>query len=299
MKKLIKLASAMCILFAITNCNKQKNEAQPTTISNNNELIESLKIETDKYTGNQSLTNLVADQNISAKPNWKKIKKIIKADALGALAGGASGATIGANIGAIGAVAGGIGGGIIGGVASSIAPYVVPNPTTTPTGGVLPNPNNAFEQVGVKHNELSFYVLSNKAIFYVNDNLDIPSFYTYASNELIKGQYFKTPQDVAQIYSVAQNMSDVQYIINNLDDNYLQFTNTYFQQNRINQIERQIYNLYFTGLEFTTNYAEFQVFSIIFENIIINSNLDATSKVKLLVTMATVRYSSAFWEQQS
>lgn len=288
----------MCILFAITNCSKQKIVPEQTSTSNN-ELIESLKFETDKYTGNQSLTYVTVDDVQGAKPNWKKIKKIVKADALGALAGGASGATIGGNIGAIGAVGGTIGGALIGGAAASISPFIVPNPTTTPTSGVVTNPNNIFEHVGVKHNELSFYVLSNNAIFYVNDNLDIPSFYQYAQKELVNSKLFAKPEDISLIYPVTNTISDVDYILSNINKSYLSFTDEYYQQNRINEIEKQIYNLYFTGLEYTDNYNEFQLYSVIFENIIINSNLNETTKAKLLTTMATARYSSAFWEQQS
>lgn len=283
-------------MLIVSSCNKAKTKIQPSvseTSKSENELIQSLKLQTDAYTGGRSITNL-SFNNQNAKWNWK----LINADLKGALEGGAAGAGIGGAVGGPGgAVIGAVGGGLIGGIASSLA--AATNQTINVNAGigsVVINNNNPFDYLGKAHNEALLYAMNNKSTFYSNDNLNTTVAYNYAKSIALSKNLFSSENELSNIYSLNTNEAVLGNV--SLNEDYLQFTSRLYQTGKLTIIEKEILDQYFTAIFYTDNNNSLQEYSISFENTIINSNLNELSKSKLLTSIAISRYSGAFWDQE-
>ena len=294
MKKTIQLIGISAVIISMVNCSKSKNEIapnQPTTTQETQPLLNRLSTQKENYIKEQiSLQN---GNLYNAKINWK----LVKADAMGALEGGASGATIGGAVGGIGgAVIGAVGGGIIGGIVGSMAAYAIPIENTTAMKGVVVNPNNQYEFVGLRHNQAAVNILNNKDYYYdVKGNLIVDRAYDYSIQLISQDKFVGT---IGSYYNVENAQQTMTFVTSNLNYQYYDFTTLYNQQGKISNTEKEILDLYFDGLKYTVNNDGFQDYSVQFENTITNSSLDEVSKAKLLSVMSLTRYSNAFWDQQ-
>ncbi|MBI2721185.1 MAG: hypothetical protein HYX39_03310 [Bacteroidetes bacterium] len=102
--------------------------------------------------------------------------------------------------------------------------------------------------------------------------------------------------DASTIYSYNAFLNDYNTIyLPNVSKDFTATTESMVTFNRLTVVEKQILDIYWHAVRQLKSLETFENFTILFENVLISSNFDSTSKSKLLSTLSVARYSQAYW----
>ena len=228
------------------------------------------------------------------KPKWWKV---LGADLTGALAGAKIGAGLTGYFPSVSsaivigscALVGAAGASLTAGGAGN-------NNGDASNSNVINNSNNSFEFVGEYHTKFLDRAANNINLVFETKGKDTlfssTKYYLFASNYMIEDGIVDS--SFFNIFTQSRLDSLLNYVSFNYSGDIIIFLQNAYSSGDLNFIEYHILDIYFRVLQHISDYQTFQQFSVIVENMIINSSLNINSKSMLLSVMATTRYDLAY-----
>ena len=263
------------LLFVLTtvfvvSCQKETVDPQRSTVS-----IESFHQLAKHYHSLNFSTDYLK------KPTKKEIKKIIKAD----VAGAGIGVKMGSVFGPWGMLVGGL---IVGGLASWAESGICCDESKdflwvfennyTPAIAYIPNPTNPFDEVGVLHNQ----VLVNLAEGLSTGQIEDPDNFYLLYKHLIPSIKSNYPDAIDLI-------SDPAFV------EMLNTSNDVILEDVLSENAYEIYDIYISAAMEIDYLEDYINFTIDYENLLLEVDMDEDEKNAILAALAVSRYSNTYW----
>ncbi|RZJ71720.1 hypothetical protein [Flavobacterium sp.] len=226
-------------------------------------------------------------------PRWFQI---VRADAIGAMAGAGIGAFTGPEGAVVGAVIGGVGASVLAAVTTSSTSSPIPGTPGTP-GVPLACPDNPYDSRGYWHYQTVAATWTNPSNYLVAGKFNLTAFNNFQENYLRTNHVFTNAQlDAYYVNATVEWCTKfVADMPNDPSVTAKSKVDALYAQGKISLTAKNVMNDYFNSMDAAANLDAFINYSKQAEKLVAQSSYSQLDKIVILNAMAVGRHGSVYW----